>query len=149
MAWPYDLKLPDAGLARAEVFMRWLTGVIAASLHPGAAHARQQAALELLTVILDTWDVQASPCCIINLFHDDIWCGLVTGFGTRCTRSSGGPVGYAITAGARPGRGLVRQMATAAGYPRAAGRPMAPRFSWRPGAFSPQGSLAGRWCRRS
>ena len=52
--------LPATGLARAEAFLRWLTAAIAASLHPGAPHARQQAALELLVTLLDVWDDQAT-----------------------------------------------------------------------------------------
>lgn len=37
-------------------FLHWLTGRIEASLYPGAPHARQQAALELMTTLLDVWD---------------------------------------------------------------------------------------------
>lgn len=52
--------LPAAGLTRAVGFLRWLTGVVTASLHPGAPHARQQAALELTTMLLDVWDDQVT-----------------------------------------------------------------------------------------
>lgn len=50
--------------------MAWLSSVVAASLHPGAAHVRQQAALELLTAILDTWDIQAAPSSRVNSVFD-------------------------------------------------------------------------------
>ena len=49
-----------AGLERVVQFLRWLTGCIEASLYPGAPHARQQAALELMTTLLDVWDDRVS-----------------------------------------------------------------------------------------
>lgn len=55
----------NAGLARAEAFLRWLSGAVAASLHPGAPHARQQAALGLLGMILDVWEVQVSSFAVV------------------------------------------------------------------------------------
>ena len=51
-------------------FLRWLSGTVMASLYPGAPHARQQAALELLTLLLDAWGSQVrcmrKPCAVAH-----------------------------------------------------------------------------------
>lgn len=50
------LVLGGAGLEGALQFLRWLTTTVSASVHPGAPHSRQQAALEIMRTLLDVWD---------------------------------------------------------------------------------------------